>query len=76
MQPVCSGLGPAARFVLGRENNVVRVDFRHEPDPPAPKFPGAGAMRLPSFDCDVECVWPYARERCGGIRCGAMRLQA
>jgi hypothetical protein len=33
------------RFVIGRENNVVRVDFSREPDPPAPKFPGAGALR-------------------------------
>jgi hypothetical protein len=30
--------------VVERENNILRVDFRHEPDPPAPKFPGAGAM--------------------------------
>ena len=33
------------RNVLARECNVVRVDFRHEPDPPAPKFPGASALR-------------------------------
>jgi len=26
-------------------NNVLHVDFRREPDPPAPKFPGAGALR-------------------------------
>jgi hypothetical protein len=26
-------------------NNVLHVDFRREPDPPAPKFPGAGASR-------------------------------
>jgi hypothetical protein len=33
------------RFIIGREANVVRVDFRREPDPPAPTFPGAGALR-------------------------------
>ena len=32
-------------FVIARERNVVRVDFRREPDPPAPKFPGASALR-------------------------------
>jgi hypothetical protein len=36
------------RYVLGREHNVVLVDFRREPDPPAPKFPGAAALRKPS----------------------------
>ena len=33
------------RYVIARERNVVRVDFRREPDPPAPKFPGAAALR-------------------------------
>ena len=33
------------RYVVARERNVVRVDFRREPDPPAPKFPGARALR-------------------------------
>jgi hypothetical protein len=35
----------ASRYVIARESNVLRVDFRHEPDPPAPKFPGAAAVR-------------------------------
>jgi hypothetical protein len=35
----------AERFVIARENNVVRVDFRRS-DPPAPDFPGAGGMRV------------------------------
>jgi hypothetical protein len=35
----------AVRFVIARESNVVRVDFNREPDPPAPRFPGAGALR-------------------------------
>jgi hypothetical protein len=33
------------RFVIGRENNVVRVDFSRDPDPPAPGFPGASGLR-------------------------------
>lgn len=31
--------------VIGRDGNVIRVDFRRNPDPPAPKFPGAAALR-------------------------------
>jgi hypothetical protein len=33
------------RYVVGRERNVVHVDFGRKPDPPAPKFPGAAALR-------------------------------
>jgi hypothetical protein len=32
-------------YVIARENNVVRVDFARRSDPPAPQFPGAGALR-------------------------------
>ena len=35
----------ASRHVIARESNVLRVDFQHEPDPPAPRFPGAAAVR-------------------------------
>lgn len=31
--------------VIARESNVVRVDFGREPDPPAPRFPGAAGLR-------------------------------
>ena len=31
-------------YVVERDSNIVRVDFGREPDPPAPKFPGAGAV--------------------------------
>ncbi len=34
------------RHVIARESNVVRVDFRRDPDPPAPHFPGAIGLRL------------------------------
>jgi hypothetical protein len=33
------------RFVIDRQSNVVWVDFSREPDPPAPRFPGAGGLR-------------------------------
>jgi hypothetical protein len=31
-------------YVVERDGNIVRVGFGGEPDPPAPKFPGAGAL--------------------------------
>jgi hypothetical protein len=37
--------------VIRRENNVLEVDFSREPDPPAPRFPGASGLReLPEED--------------------------
>jgi hypothetical protein len=39
------GVGFAERYVMARESNVVRVDFARRPDPPTPRFPGAGALR-------------------------------
>jgi hypothetical protein len=45
----------AARRIVSRERNVVRVDFRREPDPPAPRFPGAAALReLPAAEGGEE----------------------
>jgi hypothetical protein len=35
------------RYVVAREKNVLVVDFKRKPDPPAPKFPGAGALHEP-----------------------------
>jgi hypothetical protein len=35
------------RYVVAREMTVIVVDFKREPDPPAPKFPGAGALHEP-----------------------------
>jgi hypothetical protein len=43
---------PVYRSNVIREGNVVRVDFRREPDPPAPRFPGAAAMRIMQHDND------------------------
>lgn len=31
--------------VIGRDGNIVLVDFSHEPNPPAPRFPGASGLR-------------------------------
>jgi hypothetical protein len=39
------------RQVVGRKDNVVIVNFRG-PEPPAPYFPGAGAMRATVVACD------------------------
>lgn len=43
--------------VIARDDNVVRVDFSREPDPPAPKFPGANGLR--EFrERDGDPNWP------------------
>jgi hypothetical protein len=43
-----------AWYVVERESNIVRVDFGREPDPPAPKFPGAGALHEASMSDNAE----------------------
>jgi hypothetical protein len=49
----------ANRYVIARESNVVQVNFRPEPDPPAPKFPGASALRKGErFPQSFEIVKP------------------
>jgi hypothetical protein len=35
----------SGRLIVSRENNVLRVDFNRDPDPPAPKFSGAAGLR-------------------------------
>jgi hypothetical protein len=37
--------GIVDQYVVWRNDNVVHVDFGHEPDPPTPTFPGAGSSR-------------------------------
>lgn len=34
------------RTVIGRDGNVVRVNFARDPEPPTRPYPGAGAMRV------------------------------
>jgi hypothetical protein len=36
--------GTTTSYVVERESNIVRGDFGREPDPRAPKFPGAGTL--------------------------------
>jgi hypothetical protein len=36
---------PCHRYIIGRERNVVLVDFGRQPDPSKPTFPGAAALR-------------------------------
>jgi hypothetical protein len=38
------------RYVIGRERNVVRVNFARDPEPPTPPFPGAGALRAGAWE--------------------------
>jgi hypothetical protein len=43
------------RYIVARDRNVVRVRFdRRDPDPPAPTFPGAAALRQYRGDGTVE----------------------
>jgi hypothetical protein len=39
-------MGVVGQFIVGRDGNIVHVDFGHEPDPPAPRFPGASSLRF------------------------------
>ena len=54
--------------IIERERNVVRVDFSREPDPPAPRFPGAGAMRAWTAKSGDVSVAAYAHG--GNVRSG------
>jgi hypothetical protein len=45
-------------YVIERESNIVRVDFGHEPDPPAPRFPGAGALHEAPMSDSAEPTAP------------------
>ena len=46
--------------ITARESNVVRVNFNREPDPRAPRFPGAGALRQPGHD-EIDDAWDANR---------------
>jgi hypothetical protein len=51
--------------IIARERNVVLVDFDRDPDPPKPKFPGAGALRQPCDDALIASVGASARMAAG-----------
>jgi hypothetical protein len=42
------------RYIVGRYENVFHVDFRDDPDPPTPPFPGAGSLRFAAVLSDVN----------------------
>lgn len=45
------------RYIIGREHNIVRVDFARESDPPAPKFPGANGLRpVKKEESETQCM--------------------
>ena len=37
------------RLITDRDQNVIRVDFRRNPDQPHPRFPGGAAARPPAW---------------------------
>ena len=65
--PPVSGRRVLRRQVIARESNIVRVDFSREPEPPAPRFPGAAAMR--NYDGGARDVTVVARARAAGQPC-------
>jgi hypothetical protein len=44
------------RYVIARENNVVRVDFDREPDPPAPQFNAGEGVANAASPCRANEV--------------------
>ena len=57
------------RYVLRRDNNVLQVDFSREPDPPAPRFPGASGLRGLGQE-DSESSWPFDANHVSGLLAG------
>jgi hypothetical protein len=51
-------MGVVSRYIVGRDDNVVHVDFEREPDPPTPTFPGAGSLRVAAVLSDVTAATP------------------
>jgi hypothetical protein len=56
-------------YVVARDSNVLRVDFNRQPDPPGPRFPGAGALR--PWRCDEIDRMDSARHRVATAASGA-----
>ena len=52
------------RYVVARDRNVVCVNFQRKPEPPAPKFPGAGALRILKSHSDGSDLSTYLQQRC------------
>jgi|GEM_PF-5191419 len=46
-------------LIMERDRNIIRVDFRRDPDQPGPRFPGAAAARrLKPFDSGLPSTIP------------------
>lgn len=52
--------------VIARDSNVVRIDFNREPDPPAPRFPGAVGLREHRSEPTTETATAVAQARLAG----------
>lgn len=58
--------------VIGRNGNILVVDFSREPNPPAPRFPGSRGLREPSHNkgwttfSSLALRGPLLRVRVGG----------
>jgi hypothetical protein len=51
--------------VIARNNNVLLVDFSRKPEPPAPRFPGAGGLREEGYQgCETTLIRPSYRQVC------------
>jgi hypothetical protein len=49
------------RCIIGRNSNVVIVDFAGKPEPPAPRFPGANALREAAAAPESDVQLPLLR---------------
>jgi hypothetical protein len=53
--------------VIGRNGNIVLVDFSRGPPPPAPRFPGASGLREPSCADSNMSLDPLAGPAAPGL---------
>ena len=65
---------PMDRYIIERQRNIVRVDFGREPDPPAPKFPGAAALRRTAQSLPSQQYHSERRTTIGGEATGSIEL--
>lgn len=77
--PRCVMQRKLSRLVSGREKNVLWVDFSPDPDPPAPRFPGANGLReigdeMTSATKDIFDAFPKspAAKHCLGTKRGSV----
>jgi len=63
------------RRVIARESNILRVDFSREPQPPAPRFPGASGLRLSVTEREGAKAPTATGTSAAGYDWGLMTLQ-